>query len=198
MQTLEVVNGCLASMGEAPLNSLSDPHAFRGAAISTLDKRDRAIQARGWWFNTEKITLSPSPVDGRLYLPGDVIELQSGSGRYVQRGRLVYDTSEGTTQFSTSITVSIVRRIPFADIPEIVADYIAAATVVTFQAEFDGDSEKGRLLLAKETAARQAAISADVRNSGANLLANNSRIMTIKSRQRRMTSGYVPLGARKY
>lgn len=197
MQTLDVVNGCLASMGESPLNSLSDPHSFRGAAIATLERKSREIQARGWWFNTEHLEISPSPVDSRLYLPGDVIELQSANGRYVQRGRLVYDTLEGTTQFNSPLQVSIVRLVPFPDVPEIVAQYIYAATVVRFQAEYDGDSEKGRLLQRDEVMAMAKANSADTRNSAANLLANNSRIMRIKARHYRLLGGYSPLGNRR-
>lgn len=197
MQTLEVVNGCLASMGEAPLNSLSDPHAFRGAALAVLDKKDKEIQARGWWFNTERLEITPSPVDSRMYLPGDVIELQSGNGRYVQRGRLIYDTLDGTTQFDRPLTISIVRRIPFADLPDIVAAYIYAATVARFQQDYDGDSEKARNLLRDESMARAAANSANTRNTGANLLANNARIMTIKARHSKLTSGYIPMGSRK-
>ena len=69
--TLDVVNDCLAVMGEAPLNTISEDHAFKVAAINILNRNSRNVQARGWWFNQEVLKLTVNPIDSRIYLPND-------------------------------------------------------------------------------------------------------------------------------
>lgn len=187
MKTLEVINACLGTMGETPLSSLADPHSYKAAAQACLDRVDKRIQAKGWWFNKERITIPPSAIDSKYYLPGDVIELQADDVQWAQRGRLVYDKERGTYTGTTPIKVGIVRRLDFDIIPEVVAQYIGMSAVLEFQKSYDGDSTKTGQLMNDLAVYRVDANAADIRNAGANMIYNNPRIMRIKRKLARYT-----------
>ena len=182
MLKLTVVNDCLASMGETPLNAITDPHTYRGAALSKLDAANTEIQSRTWWFNRETMTIAPSPIDGRIYLPGDVIEVITAVTAYVQRGNILYDAANGTDVFTSSVTMTIVRLLPFEQVPAVVAAYIAAKAVLVFQTEYDGDVAKARDLAKLMSEAQAYANAANIRNTAANLIDSNDRLMFIKQR----------------
>lgn len=149
---LDVVNACLAIMGEVPLNSLNEGHAFKDGALRILDRNDEDIQAEGWWYNTESLVLRFNPADSRVYLPTDTGTIRPPDGygaRYVQRGRVLYDLQEGTDRFHAGfqLKVKLIRHIPFVDCPRSVGAYIMRKTVLDFQQEFDGDQTKTRNLM---------------------------------------------------
>lgn len=184
MQTLTVINDCLGTMGELPLNAVDDPHPYRGACVSFLTKANRELQARGWTFNREQLTLQPSAIDSGIYLPGDTINVRASVATYVQRGRRLYDTSKGSYVFTKDVDVVLVRLVPFEDLPELFAAYVAAETVLRFQNRYDGDSTKTRRLEDERDAARREAGAEETRQVQANLIDSNARLSFIKSRVR--------------
>ena len=183
MLTLTVVNRMLSTLGEAPLNALTDPHTFRSAALAKLETRDASVQARGWWFNRELLTLAPNIGDSKIYLPGDVTNVMvPGRLDIVQRGRVLYNTVEGTNLFTDSVDAVIIRRIPFEDLPDLVAEYIASAAVLEFQTDFDGDSNKMRTLQVLATDATREFNAEATRQARYNSLESNTRLQKLKAR----------------
>jgi hypothetical protein len=192
MEVLDVVNECLGTMGETPLNSLEDPHDFNGPAQNMLDKNTRAIQAKGFWFNRESLTLAPSTLDSGIYLPGDFIAVRvprdANTGlphrNITQRGRRLYNTDGGTYVFTSPLKVDLIRLVPFADLPEQAASHIAAVTVLQFQSLYDGDTAKARELNARidgKDGTLAALRIEEARNTQANLLESNYRLQRLKS-----------------
>ncbi len=196
--TLDVVNDCLASMGETPLNTLAEPHEFKASAQKQLAKANRRIQGPGWWFNTEDYTVSPAPGTGHGVLPGDTIKWQSGVRKsdtlvngqskpwIVQRGGRLYDTRTRTYVLTEDVIGNIVRLVPFADLPPVINDYIAAEAVLRFQSLFDADNSKRQELQQEVTLARAQANAENIRQQRVNMLNNNSRLARI----RRVTNRY--------
>jgi hypothetical protein len=184
MQLLTVINDALGTMGEAPLNAEDDPHPFRSAVVSILNTADRGMQARGWWFNREKLTLTPGALDGGLYLPGDAVNVRTEDPTIVQRYRRMYDTANGTYVFTKNVEIELIRLIPYKQTPELYADYIRAEAVLRFQKRYDGDSTKTRELARERDIARMEANAEETRQVGANLLDSNVRLSYIKSRVR--------------
>lgn len=182
MQVLTVVNRMLASMGEVPLNSLTDSHAYLGAAQDTLARVNSEQQAEGAWFNVETITLNPSSVDKSIYLPGDILEIRTGSNQYVQRGTRLYNLTGGTYVFNSPITLEVVRLVDFEALPEVAAAFYSALAVAEFQTNYDGDTAKARDLNNAVERARIAYNRTNTRNERANLLNNNPRLARIKRR----------------
>lgn len=146
MTELEVINELLGSMGENPLNSLAEPHAFKQAAQAKLKDINDRIQSKGWWFNTEYLTLKPSAVDGNIYLPGDTLEVRNADRMIVARGSRLFKRDEGSFVFDEDHDVTLIRRLPFPELPHTAATHISAMALLEFQTTYDGDSEKTREL----------------------------------------------------
>ncbi len=179
MQVLTVLNNMLGLLGETPLASLEEPHAFKGAGLSLLDQENRIIQARGWWFNTESITLTPM-LNGRISLSGDTINVRTDDRNVVQRGRYLYDVDNGTDLFTEPVCVLLIRLVPFEATPESAAAYIAACASRRFQLLYDGDSLKARDLADQEARTSAWAKVEDTRNKKANLIHSNPGLMRLK------------------
>lgn len=188
MQTLTVVNLMLGTMGEKPLNSLTDSHAMLPAALGKLDENNRAIQADGWWFNMEDLQLTPSNIDASIYLPNDCLSIRTPIYNLVKRGNRVYNLDGGTYEFTAPLDVELIREVEFEDLPEIAATYISKKAILAFQVDYDGDTAKARLL---DNEIRQAFIginSAHTRNRRSNFIKSNVRLARLK---------YVTQGARR-
>lgn len=190
--TLDVVNDCLATMGEAPLNTLAEPHEFRGSALRKLARANTSIQAHGWWFNKEAVTLNPSSVTGQIQLPSDCLKFQSGVRStdlllrgmpkpwIVQRGQRLYDTRARSFTITEEVIGEIVREVPFEDLPQVINDYVAAEAVIKFQSDFDADNSKRQELTQAWGLARTQANAENIRQLGVNMINNNSRLSRIK------------------
>lgn len=187
MQIIDVVNRMLGTMGEAPLNSLEDTHQLRGACLSTLNRENNRIQAKGWWFNKEDITLTPM-VDGRIPIPGDAISVRTQSKKHVQRGRYLYNLDGGTVYFTESVYAMVIRLVKFEELPETAAAYIAVCAVKQFQIAYDGDTTKLQILVNEERVALSEVSRDDTRNSKTNLITSNPRLQRLK---------FTTLGARR-
>lgn len=182
---LTTVNDCLAIMGEAPLNSLVEEHAYKAAALATLARVSKTVQSREWWYNLENLTITASPADGRLYLPGDAgtVRPVGTSSDLVQRGRVLYNLATGTDAFEAgfSCAVQITRVLPLGDVPVSVADLIVAKTVLEFQNLYDGDQTKTRNLGELVARLQQEAKIEHIRNRKVNLIDNNERLARIRN-----------------
>lgn len=188
MQTLTVVNLMLGTMGEKPLNALTDSHAMLAAALGKLDETNRAIQSAGWWFNMEELTLTPSNIDQSIYLPNDCLEVRTESRNYTKRGNRVYNLVGGTFEFANNIDVDLIREVEFEDVPEVAASYISKMAILAFQVDYDGDSAKTNVLRTSLTQALIDINSAHTRNRKSNFLDSNNRLARLK---------YVTQGARR-
>lgn len=188
---LDIINDCLATMGEVPLSAVTEPHEYKGAILRTIDKALTDVQAPGWWFNTEALTLYPDP-SGMMYLPGDCLKWQSGvrsadlsvRGQakpwIVERGVRLYDTRTGTYTMTEEVTGEITRKVPLADLPEVVNRLVAAVAVLKFQSNYDADNNRRAELTTEARQARADANAENIRQSDVNLISSNSRLARIK------------------
>lgn len=180
MQSITVVNEMLGTMGETPLNSLTEPHAFRGAALAALDNARREVLAAGWQFNTETLKLSPGGLDGNIYLPGDFLACDTGDADIAVRDGRLYTLSGGAYTFTSAVTVRVIRDIPFDELPEVPARAVASLAVLNFQTTYDGDSTKSRALEKRQVASMVAMKSEETRARRANILDANPTLARIR------------------
>lgn len=167
---LTVVNACLASMGEEPINSLAETNAFVNSALFALENANVNEQSEGWWFNKEKIKLQPD-VNGEYIVPSDVIDLdiESTPGWLTIRNGRLYNTDGGVVYTGTGpLDVNVIRLLPFEDVPFHGKRLIKASAVVLFQQSYDGDSTKIKEAETEYMLARQLAKSQHIRAVGAN------------------------------
>lgn len=184
MNKLDVVNEMLGTLGEAPLATLTAPHTLRGSCLRALDNMNDSTQARGWWFNRELLRLQPSVIDGTVYLPGDAIGVRFDDavlGRYSERAGRVYDNDAGDW-LRAEIDAIVIRRIDFDSLPTLAADAIGLRAIVRFQRDYDGDTAKTRDIKQEAADAWSAFQAEETRQTRANRIASNRRLMAIKSR----------------
>lgn len=184
MLQLEVINEMLGTMGEAPLATLTAPHTLRGAAQRVLKLTDEAVQARGWWFNRETMTLQPSGVDGTVYLPGDAIGARlpkSLYGRYAERAGRLYNLEAGDWVRVKVPDVQIIRQVPFDDLPTLASDAIGLRAIVKFQRDYDGDSQKTRDIRGEAADSWASMQAEETRQVRANRIYSNPRLARIKA-----------------
>ncbi len=194
MLKTQVVNRCLATIGELPLNTLTDPHPYKGAALDQLDIQDKLLQSTGAWYNKECLTIAPSAADGLLYVPGDTIDVRPMHRyrRITQRGRYLYDNDKGQPCMDETISVQLIRRIPFEDLPIAASTYIGLRAVLAFQREYDGDSTKTRQLESEVELARINYNAMDTTHSQNNLIDTNPRLQRVKNAYPRLDRALIP------
>ena len=153
---LTVVNACLASMGEDPINSLAETNAFVNSSLFALEQATINEQMPGWWFNKEQIKLLPD-VNGKYVVPSDVIDLDIDSNPpwMSLRQNRIYNNALGDYHTGSSpLRANIIRLVPFDDLPVIARRMVKAAAVLLFQQSYDGDAAKIRDAETEYTMAR--------------------------------------------
>ena len=131
-------------MGETPLNAIDADHPFVAAALLKLKTTSTQELSKGWWFNTDFVTLTPDPNTKFVYVPTDAIDVNpdDDGNAYVIRGRRLYDRYNSTYEFASSVSLFLVRDLSIDDMPMLANHLVAARTVLDFQNDYDGDAQK--------------------------------------------------------
>lgn len=149
---LDVVNRCLATMGELPINSLE---GNRNPIVTNARSAFKDItieeQAAGWWFNTEVVNLDPQGAEpnkpGFYRPPTDCLSLATvddfNPAWLSIRNRKLYDNGRAEVHMGTrTMPVKIIRLVPFDDLPYNAQRLIRDSAVFKFQMDYDGDELK--------------------------------------------------------
>lgn len=140
--TLDVVNSCLSSIGEAPLLELDYDHPLAATAQNTLQRTLVQEMSRQWWFNTDFITLKVAN-DRFIYAPADAVAVNPLHRLDLTlRGRRMYDRINGTYEMTADVQVYVVRNLPYEDLPPPAQTFVEFQTVLLFQTEYDADPTK--------------------------------------------------------
>jgi len=167
---LEAVNTILALVGEDEVNSLdTNVSADTALAIRTLEEVNRALQSRGWHWNTDREVTITANASSQFEWQADWIRADTDPDRYsdvdlVRRGQYLFNKhrEKNTNVFSrTTIKVDIVRYLPWIDLPEEArhAIMIKAARVFAFRAL--GDELRSGYAQLDENTAMEALIQAE-------------------------------------
>jgi hypothetical protein len=142
---LESVNKMLAVTGYMRATTLTSPtRAELITAEQVLDEVDREVQQEGWHFNTT-YNESKDEAGGTIPLGSDIFSISQSSGSdkpgniapktedYSIRSGLVFNHSTGlTTGFTAAVTLNIVYKIDFADLPQYAVAFITAKAARQF------------------------------------------------------------------
>lgn len=154
MTELDAVNAMLHDIGERPVNTLAGTSRLDVVrAQNSLQVVSRSTQQRGWWFNTEKITIQVDS-GGQFTIPDDVVHVERYEAgpvpqnderpyRLTQRGNLVFDRENGIDIFATDsedLVILAVRLLDYADLPNSAREYIYTAASIRFQSRTLGSS----------------------------------------------------------
>lgn len=139
---LDVVNGCLATIGELPLVELNDDHPLIAAARGSFKMARVAEVSRQWWFNTDFLVLEQAN-DSFVYAPSDALAVNPLTRRELTlRGRRLYNRMGGTYIVEGPVSCWVIRDLDFADLPSPAQLLVHHSAVLHFQINYDADESK--------------------------------------------------------
>jgi len=130
---LEAVNVLLASIGEAPVSQLGSGLDEEAIAASTLTEVSRAVQLKGWSWNTEENYPLTKNLIGEIYLPTNALKIDYQSTRYVTRGQRAYDKTAHTYTLDTNLKATIIFGLSWEELPEAMRSYVMYRAGRVFQ-----------------------------------------------------------------
>lgn len=169
---LTVVNECLKTMSEAPLNTLvNEDHPYIAGALQALNIALVRELSLPWWFNTEYATLYPDAVTKRISLPQNCLDIdpRSGDGYLVARGRYLYNRATQSYEFDTEIQVRYNSFLEFEELPILMKIYVMYSTVLDFCKSFDADAQRVNEVAQQYGMSRSTVKAADTRNKDVNM-----------------------------
>lgn len=144
--TLSAVNTMLASLGEAPVSTLSPPPTSDcQEALERLDEADLNVQSEGWSWNRETALQLSIDEDGHLPLPAMTLRAalsaeSVGTFDIVDRGGLIYDRTNHTYVFTAAPKVDLISRLDWDLLPQPARAYILYSATQRFHAGKQGAS----------------------------------------------------------
>jgi len=135
---LEAVNIMLSTVGEAPVSTL-EVSGLTDVAIAKqiLTEVSRAVQTKGWHFNTEiNYELSPN-TDGFITPPLNTLRIDT-TPEYrdidvTHRGTRLYNKVDHTYVFTDPLKLELIVMLAFTDMPEAARYYITIRASRIFQ-----------------------------------------------------------------
>lgn len=177
---LEAINAILASVGEAPVDSIDDSFTDAQLARNLLTQESRRLQTKGWHFNTElEVSLTPDN-SGVLWLPANTLSVVQADTNIVQRGRKLYDRSRQSYEFTTGITANLIVALQFEELPEAARAFVTIRAGRRFQDRLGGDRVMHQIHANDEMAAWAAFMDYEAEASDANMLKNSPLVARMK------------------
>lgn len=147
--SLDVLNHVLSVVGETPVSNPDSQHPTAQTATNTINRVNKRMQLRGWWFNRD-INLSLSPnLAGEIIIPANTLKVDpvDTRSRLVKRGTRLYDPINHTFIISDTVPVNIVTLLDIDDLPDAAVQYLSDKSAYDFYVNDDGDELKAKLLL---------------------------------------------------
>ena len=151
---LEAVNTMLTSIGEQPIQNLDDLAGLTDASIARqiLSNVSRAVQSRGWVFNTDLDKEMVPNLEGEIVLNDTILRidtttrLRDPDNDSVERGRKLYDRQTNSPKFdaNTKVKVNLIIHLNFIDLPEPARRYISIRSARIFHDRVVGSGELHR------------------------------------------------------
>lgn len=153
-EELAAVNDILAAIGESPVTSLDeDANADVANARRILNKVNRQIQSKGWTFNIDEgVSLIPDVTTNLIPFVQSYLSVlaTSGTTSYVNRRGYLYDRTSRTDQFSSPVTVNLIRLRNFEEMPECFRHWIVTKAARQFNSRFFGAQDVDLMLQQEE------------------------------------------------
>lgn len=135
---LNAVNSMLATVGEAPINTLEDLGVVDAiTARSALQEVTREVLVEGYTFNTDNnFPITPegfAPFEAKI--PPNALNVVPNDRTLTVRGNRLYDTSRFSYDFQgfDTIACQIIWGLEFDELPEVTRQYVALRAARRFQ-----------------------------------------------------------------
>ena len=149
MSELDAVNLMLMTIGEYKVNDLTNLAGRSDAAIAKdiLNNTSRAVQSRGWTFNTHFDVILAPDTEGQIELGTSILRIdttsvvRSSQKDIIERANKLYDRQNNTHIFTDNVTVNTVTYFNFEDLPEAARRFIAIRSARVFHDRVVGSGE---------------------------------------------------------
>jgi hypothetical protein len=186
---LEAVNQMMLAVAESPVNALDDDQSSdAGEALQFLRVESKALQTKGWYFNTdEEFPLSKAD-DGTVPLPANTLSfLPSGpdkGSKLTYRAGKVYDRYNNTFTIDRTVYADIVTLLPFEDMPEAARRYVMVCAARKFQDRRLGDGQLHTFHAQDELSAWASFIEREAQDEDHNVVRDSTTVRAILGRFR--------------
>jgi hypothetical protein len=157
MTELEAVNLMLDTIGEQPVSLIPTSGISEAVlAYNSLHRTSRKVQGRGLHCNTEYNYILTADIDGKFNYPTDAlfIDATDSTVDVARRQNVLYDLTNHTDVFTTTtLSVTLIKFLPFEDLPEHVREYITIKASRNFQKHVLGSWELHKMTAEDETEA---------------------------------------------
>lgn len=190
---IEAINTMMSCVGDAPINTLSgDLTANVQIAVNLLHDTSRAVQTRGWNFNTEDDYELSIDGNGKVPLPPNTLDIdlttENGEVDVIQRGDFLYDKKAHSFTFTSNPFCSIIFFLAWEDLNEPARNYIKIKAARVFQDQTIGSIEHHRFSQEDEAAAQDLLAQSDARNETANIFQSPDMAGIVNRRRPRLSS----------
>ena len=152
MSELDAVNLMLMTIGEYKVNDLINLAGRSDAAIAKdiLNNTSRAVQSKGWTFNTDFDVILAPDTEGQIELGTSILRIdttsvvRSSQKDIIERANKLYDRQNNTHIFTDNVTVNTVTYFNFEDLPEAARRFIAIRSARVFHDRVVGSGELHR------------------------------------------------------
>jgi hypothetical protein len=189
MTELDAVNEVLASIGEAPVNSVGTGLSESRLAQLQLERTSRDVQRKGWYFNTSPYAKLIPNNKGEIQLPRNTLKVDTGTQQLQARGRKLFDVFNRTYQMDGPKMATLVVGLDWEELPESVKIYIVTKASRIFQNDFLGSGNIAQFHLRDEAEAL-AQLEAEELEAGNYSLMNNPEIAMDNYRSSSKTHPY--------
>lgn len=142
---LSAINTALRMAGLPPVNTLSgDSEVVTIQGL--LEDQSRKYQAKGWYWNTADIQLTPD-VDGVIQLPANTLRADPKylhQNHLVQRGLRLWDSKHLTDNIGAPVWVTLTQFLDFDEVPEAFRHFVTVRVGQIFQQNFVGSDSLDR------------------------------------------------------
>ena len=182
---LECINVMLASIGEAPINSLVGTLPVDARiAQSTLTEVNKSVQSEGWSFNTETDVTLTRDGSNQIHLPINVLRVDANIHQHptidpIQRGLKLYDRQNNKFEFEEDLICTVVYFRDFNEIPEPARYYMNIKAARLFVDRLVGDQALRTYTKEDETRARSILMETDLVNGDHNMLRGDPSLTNI-------------------
>ncbi|WP_295789442.1 hypothetical protein [uncultured Veillonella sp.] len=158
LTTLEAVNEILASIGEAPVDTVEETgNVDVENALQMLNRVSRQVQQDGYTFNTiENYELQPDRFTKEIAWNNQMLRVISTDNSYLRnRDGIVYDVTNNTDKFDGTLTAQVVMLVNFEELPSVFREFITVRSARLFTSRYLGDELLLKELLEEEQRAQR-------------------------------------------
>ena len=138
---LEAVNSMLATIGEAPVNSITGTLPLDASlAKNTLTEINREVQSAGWHFNMRYDYTLSLDTDSKIPLAENIMRVDLNPDKYsvteydvIKQGSFLFNKKGNTFVFDKALDAVVTLYLDFTDLPENARRYITLRAGRIFQ-----------------------------------------------------------------